>query len=97
MASQNQKVEDVPRQMHGNGNTCWVSSGSSTSLLGGIRFTQRLGESWWTATRVNGVPVARPPVATPREVDEGEVSDTPSLEKVYITSVSCCGSYDECF
>ena len=76
MASQKQGDKDVPRQVHGNGNTCWMSSGSSTSLLGGIRFTQRLGESRWTATRVNGVPLGRSPVDAPGDVDEGEVSDT---------------------
>ena len=87
MASQNHKVEDVPRQVRGNGNTCWVDSGSSTSVLGGIRFSQRLGESRWTATRVTGVPLGRSPVDAP--VDEREASDTPSLETVYLTSVSC--------
>ena len=90
MASQNHKVEDVPRQVRGNGNTCWVDSGSSTSVLGGIRFSQRLGESRWTATRVTGVPLVKSPVDAP--VDEGETSDTPSLETVYLTSVSCCVS-----
>ena len=88
MASQNHKVEDVPRQVRGNGNTCWVDSGSN--YLGGIRFSQRLGESRWTATRVTGVPLGRSPVDAP--VDEGEASDTPSLETVYLTSVSCCVS-----
>ena len=95
MASQNQEVEDVPRQVHGNGNTCLVSSGFSTSFLGGIRFTQRLGESQWTATRVNGVPLGRPPVDAP--VDEGEASDTPSLEAMYLTLVSHRGPNGEQF
>jgi hypothetical protein len=33
MASQNKKVEDVPRQVRGNGNTCWVESGSNYVTL----------------------------------------------------------------
>ena len=87
MASQNQSVEGVPRRVRGNGNTCWVDSGSSTSVLGGIRFGQRLGESHWTATWVTGVPPAKSAADAP--VDEGEASDTPSLETMYLTSESC--------
>ena len=94
MASQKQEDKDVPRHVHGNGNTCWMS-GSSTSFLGGIRFTQRLGESRWTATRVNGVPLGKTPVDTP--VDEGEASDTPSVEAVYLTLVSRRGPNGEQF
>ena len=96
MASQGQRTEDTPSEVRGNGNFCWVSGGSSTSRLGTVRLTQRLGEAKWHATRVTGAPATRPQAVTPEEGDEGEASDTPSLETVYITSVSCRDSYDEC-
>ena len=96
MASQGQRTEDAPSEVRGNGNFCWVSGGSSTSRLGGVRFTQRLGDARWHATRVTGAPTTRSQTVAPEEGDEGEASDTPSLETVYITSVSCLYSYDEC-
>ena len=60
-----------------------MSGGSSTSPLGVVRLTQRLGDAKWYATRVTGVPLTR----LPTEVDE---------DTVYMTSVSRRYSYDEC-
>ena len=97
MASQGHRTEDAPSEVRGNGNFCWVSGGSSTSRLGGVRFTQRLGDAKWNVTRVTDVPATRPQTVTPTEGDEGEASDTPSLETVYITLVSRRYSYGECF
>ena len=96
MASQGDRVEDAPSEVRGNGNYCWVSGGSRTSRLGGIRFTQRLGEARWTATRVTSAPTIKSQMAAPKEGDKGEASDTPSLETVYITSVSCHNLCDDC-
>jgi hypothetical protein len=90
-------VQHQNHEVRGNGNFCWVSGGSSTSRLGGVRFPQRLGDAKLHVTRVTGVPATRPQTVTPTEGDEGEASDTPSLETVYITSVSRRYSYDECF
>ena len=97
MASQGHRTEGAPSEVRGNGNFCWVSGGSSTSRLGGVRFTQRLGDARWHVTRVTGAPTTRPQTATPKEGDEGEASDTPSMETVYITSASRRDSNDECF
>ena len=96
MASQGDRVGDAPSEVRGNGNHCWVIEGSRTSRLGGIRFTQRLGEVRWTATRVTSAPTIKSQMAAPKEGDKGEASDTPSLETVYITSVSCHNLCDDC-
>ena len=85
MASQGTRTEGAPSEVRGNGNVCWVSGSASTSRLCGVRFTQRLGDARWHATRVISAPRTRSQMATPEEGD----SETPSLETVYITSVSC--------
>ena len=95
MTSQGHRTDGAPGEVRGN--FCWVSGGSSTSRLGGVRLTQRLGDARWYATRVTGVPATRPQTVTPTERDEGDASDTPSLETVYMTSVSRRYSYDERF
>ena len=89
MASQGTRTESAPSEVQGNGNVCWLSESVNTSRLCGVRFTQRLGEARWHATRVISAPRTRSQMATPKEGDKGEASETPSLETVYITSVSC--------
>ena len=89
MASQGTRTEGAPSEVRGNGNVCWVSGSASTSRLCGVRFTQRLGDARWHATRVISAPKTRSQMATPEEGDKGEASETPSLETVYITPVSC--------
>ena len=68
----------------GNGNVCYWSSASTSRLGRVVRFTERLGDPNWYATRVSSAPLTK----LPTEEDKGEDSDTPSLDTVQLSSVS---------